>query len=140
MPVSGYRSSNFCLYTLCSVFILLPAPTSQQCVCHASILSNAICLPIPVSSTPVPQSPTHACAFAGYDEEAQYFEPGVRGAKRAELESSLHALAAPHMRAQLAMLAATALGGFKQALPAAVVGGEETFVDAAARCGHSAKY
>ena len=70
---------------------------------------------------------------AGYDEEARYFEAGVRSGKRAELVDSLHAAVRPLYEAQLTALCSTTLAGFVQALAAALAERSDTFALSAAR-------
>ncbi|GAB4820674.1 hypothetical protein N2152v2_007720 [Parachlorella kessleri] len=82
----------------------------------------------------------------GYDEEARYFEHSVSEAKRDELLERLHSAAKPAFEAQLAIVRELALDLFKQELAlgqgggsaggplGSPGGGEESFVQRAARC------
>ena len=76
-----------------------------------------------------------AVGTAGYDEEARYFEAGVRGDKRAGLLSALQEAVWPLYETQLTALRARTLTEFKKALRAALAEGGEGFSAAAARCG-----
>lgn len=60
--------------------------------------------------------------YTGYDEEARYFEVGVRGDKRAELLASLHAAVRPLYDSQLSALRSLCLEGFKQDVAARAEG------------------
>ena len=72
---------------------------------------------------------------AGYDEEARYFEEGVRGDKRTGLLAALHEAVWPVYETQLTALRARSLTEFKKALKAALADGGEGFTSAASRCG-----
>ena len=69
----------------------------------------------------------------GYDEEARYFEAGVRGDKRAGLLSALQEAAWPLYETQLTALRARSLTEFKKSLKAALAEGGEGFTSAATR-------
>ena len=69
----------------------------------------------------------------GYDAEAEYFESGVRGEKRAELLKSLRSVARPLYDAQLTALSVSSLAGFKLALTAALAEGSSGFASAGTR-------
>ena len=70
----------------------------------------------------------------GYDEEARYFEAGVRGDKRAGLLSALQEAVWPLYETQLTALRARSLTEFKKSLKAALADGGEGFTSAATRC------
>ena len=71
----------------------------------------------------------------GYDEEARYFEAGVRGDKRAGLLSALQEAVWPLYETQLTALRVQTLTEFKKALKATLADGREGFSSAAGRCG-----
>lgn len=70
-----------------------------------------------------------AVTFPGYDEEARYFDAGVSGSKRDDLEQQLQGLASPLWDQQVAHLKAQGLEDFQEALKAA----DGPFAAAAAR-------
>jgi len=72
-------------------------------------------------------------ARAGYDEEARYFEAGVRGDKRAGLLSALQEAVWPLYETQLTALRARSLTEFKKSLKTALADGGEGFTSAATR-------
>lgn len=71
---------------------------------------------------------------SGYDEEARYFDAGVRGDKRAGLLSALQEAVWPLYETQLTALRARTLTDFKKALKAALIDSGEGFTSAASRC------
>lgn len=70
---------------------------------------------------------------AGYDEEARYFEAGVRKAKKQDLVVALHNTAKPSFQQQLAHLHAGVLETFKTSLDKAVKEDPNAFSVAAKR-------
>ncbi len=76
--------------------------------------------------------PVHA--WAGYDEEARYFESAVRSDKRRELVASAYGAVANMRHAQLDMLCVTMLHRFKADLAAALESKDGAFTATAAGC------
>lgn len=71
---------------------------------------------------------------AGYDEEARYFDTGVKQAKQAELLQKLHETFFPAFKAQLSYLHQATVAAFQQSLKASLAANPRSFAASAARC------
>ncbi len=70
---------------------------------------------------------------AGYDEEARYFDSGVKQEKQAELVQKLHEAVHPAFSAQLGHLRKATLLTFQQSLKTTLGAHPRTFAAAASR-------
>ena len=71
---------------------------------------------------------------AGYDEEARYFDMGVKQAKQAELLQKLHKIFFPAFKAQLSFLHHATVAAFQRSLKASLAANPRSFATSAARC------
>lgn len=76
---------------------------------------------------------TTFCAVAGYDQEARYFEAGVRQAKRQELQSKLEVMVKQLFEQQLMQLKSKLLQAFKNDVSGCIADKIESFADATHR-------
>ncbi|KAK9867191.1 hypothetical protein WJX84_006772 [Apatococcus fuscideae] len=73
-------------------------------------------------------------SLTGYDEEARYFDSGVKQEKQAELVQKLHEAVHPAFSAQLGHLRKATLLTFQQSLKTTLGAHPRTFAAAASRC------
>lgn len=71
---------------------------------------------------------------AGYDEEARYFDTGVKQEKQAELLQKLHKTFLPAFKAQLGFLHQASIAAFQRSLKASLAANPRSFATSAARC------
>ncbi|KAK9839889.1 hypothetical protein WJX74_009244 [Apatococcus lobatus] len=76
--------------------------------------------------------------LSGYDEEARYFDPGVKQAKQAELLQKLHEAFLPAFNAQQSHLHQAMVAAFQQSLKASLAAHPRSFASSAARCKNEA--
>lgn len=71
--------------------------------------------------------------MAGYDQEARYFEAGVRKAKRQELQTKLEEMVKELFEQQLLQLRSKLIQAFKNDVSGCIADKIESFADATQR-------